>query len=434
VRQTDALGNQGEASVAKTIKVDTTAPTAAVADPSIVDTATGETKATVTFSEEVDLLGASDVTVIGGGQLAALGADLVKGTYEFNIKPATALTSKEMGFSLAKGVTTDVAGNEFGGISQTVFAAVGTSGNDTLVTSAARDIVVTGGGVDTIKFPSAAHPVGAHPDLVFGFGADDKIDLSAILGSGGAGYTGSAIGDSGAGFMEMKNVKLTKGTSTTTVEFDITLDAATYQGSKITGITVDLKYTGSAVTLGTVTIPTYDFAGTAVPVWSLGQSNLKGASATGVITYAADPDPTLLAANPIIDANGKALSVKLTLNSLVDTFDLALEAQSAGGTTYITTADGKKHYVDVGIAKTAGKTAGADGVLEIFADGSKLGTVGDNQLRYSLVYDQATQTTRLGVQYDTNSKIGTTTLSDVMLVDFSGNLTSIFGTTNLVPL
>ncbi len=438
LRQTDALGNQGEASVAKVIQVDTVAPTAEV-DSGIISAITGETKVTMTFSEAVytvtDLFDLTDITVIGGGQKGTtFGADLTTNTYEFSVIPAVSLTAKEQGFSIASGVIIDTAGNGFAGASEAVSLAVGTSADETLVTSAARDVVFTGGGTDVVKFTSAAKPAGGDPDLIFGFDANDKIDLTSILGTGGSGYTSSTIGDSGAGFVELKNVKLTKLTSTTTVEFDITLDAATYGGSKVSGITIDLKFDGAAVTSRAVTIPSFDMSGTATAVWYVGTNSLVGSSASGLLSYASDPDPATFAANPIVDANGKVLTVKLTLSGLVDTFNLGLESKVDGGNTYITTADGKKHYVDVGIAKTAGKVAGADGVLEIFADTSTLGTVGDNQLRYSTVYDATTQTTRMSVRYDTDPKIGSTVLSDVMLVDFGGNLTSIFGTNNLVPL
>jgi hypothetical protein len=98
------------------------------------------------------------------------------------------------------------------------------------------------------------------------------------------------------------------------------------------------------------------------------------------------------------------------------------------GTTWVDTADGKTHIVDVGITKTAGVTIGANGVLEIITDTTTLGTVGDNQLHMVSTYDAQQNTTHLQVQYDTNSTFGTNTPSSVIAFDFDGNVTA-----NLTP-
>ncbi|MBV5333089.1 hypothetical protein JZU54_05995, partial [bacterium] len=74
-------------------------------------------------------------------------------------------------------------------------------------------------------------------------------------------------------------------------------------------------------------------------------------------------------------ATGAVLSVELTLTGVLQTFSVGLQSVAAGGSTSITTADGTKHNVDVGITKTAGATVGATGTLEIITDTTTLGTV-----------------------------------------------------------
>ena len=228
--------------------------------------------------------------------------------------------------------------------------------------------------------------------------------------------------------MELKNLSLTQNTTnhTTLVKFDVHFDAATIGNSSINGAVVDLAYNYSMVSAAQVVNPTFiDPAfGSSTNVWSNVVPNLFGATASGKIALTAD----MTSGNPIIAADGKALSVSLIVNSLVSTFDVGLESVASGGSTVITTDDKVTHNVDVGIAKTAGATAGSNGYLEIIADTSALTTVGDNQLHMASSYDSAHNATHLQVQYDTNPAIGTTTLGNIIAFDFDGNVTA-----NLTP-
>jgi hypothetical protein len=319
---------------------------------------------------------------------------------------------------------------------------VGTSANETLtVNDLLNNIFLNAGGDDTVKLSAATGSTVAATDVVSGFSAGDKIDLSAILGSatGGAAYTSSGLADTGAGFVELKNLALVKNTATTTVTFDVAFDAATLGGSKINGAVIDLVYNYASVADGGAVSPKYT---TTKSVWSTVTPNLSladnpsGTLPNGKIALLADTGST----NPIIisanTGSGVVLSAELTLTGLLNTFQIGLESKANGGTTEINTADGKVYgaasdsggLLALGISKTAGAALGANGALEIVSDTTTLGTVGDNQLRMLVApYDTANGLTHLTVQYDTNSGYGAgkTTASSLIAIDFVGDVTAL---------
>jgi hypothetical protein len=331
---------------------------------------------------------------------------------------------------------TDIAGNASAASSQFLASILyGTAGSDTLTVGPSLDHIFLGAGADVLKITSAANSTVALPDDVMDFAAGDKIDFSVLLGTGGSGsgYTGSALNDSGTGFVELKNLLLTSNaiTGKTTVTFDVTFDSASVAGSKISGAVIDLAYDAALVNKGTtltkVTSATFSYIdelGDTVisPVWvdTLSQSfNIT----TGKFAALATQDSGNLV-NPIVSADGKVFSVRIIVDQIVSKFQVGLDS----GTTWVDTADGKTHIVDVGITKTAGINIGSNGVLEIITDVTTLGTVGDNQLHMVSNYDAQQNITHLQVQYDTNSTFGTTTASSVIAFDFDGNVTA-----NLTP-
>ena len=97
------------------------------------------------------------------------------------------------------------------------------------------------------------------------------------------------------------------------------------------------------------------------------------------------------------------------------------------GTTTIDTADKVTHTVDVGVTKTASlvpaPSIGSNGVLElVVVEELDQLTVGDNQLRMLVKYIEADDITQLRLQYDTNSATATTAASEVIALDFFGNV------------
>ena len=78
--------------------------------------------------------------------------------------------------------------------------------------------------------------------------------------------------------------------------------------------------------------------------------------------------------------------------------------------------------------KVAGATVGGAGNLVIVSDTGSLSPVTDNQLHMLVTYDATKQVTQLSIKYDTNSAVGTTALSEIIEIDFMGDLTA-----NLTP-
>ena len=214
---------------------------------------------------------------------------------------------------------------------------------------------------------------------------------------------------------------MTQSGNLTTVKFDLSFDAATYNSSKISGAVIDLAYNSALLLTGesTASSPTFTrISGATPPVWALVQTNLEGG---GVIALVTDPTPAAFTANPIIDtaASNKILSVTLIINSLVNSFNIGFDA----GKSSLTLADDSKPTPTVGISKTAYKTGISATSVEantliMVKDTNSLGTVTDNQFRFLDAVDaQNNKTGSVKFQYDTNPAVGATTLSDVVAIN-----------------
>ncbi|WP_293751138.1 Ig-like domain-containing protein, partial [Limnohabitans sp. Rim8] len=429
VQQTDLADNSSGASNPLAFTLDATAPSV------VVTKAPGNYTFNFAFSEAVTSFDASDVAVPQGttkGTFTAVSST----NYTLVVTPPGSTSDQLFTVNVAAEAAIDVAGNASTAATQlSQSLMVGTAGADTLTSSSALStfIDLSGGGNDTVKLATASASTAAAPDLIGGFGSGDKIDLSAILKTI-SGYTSSALADTGAGFVELENLTLSQNATNgkTTVNFDVAFDSAYVDESKITGAVIDLAYNATNVnltkTLTKVSVATFSYFDDVLqetvtaPVWidTLSESfNIP----TGKFAALATPDDGTVV-NPIITNTGKAFSVRLIIDSLVSTFEVGLDA----GTTELATADGKKHIVDVGVTKTAGATVGGAGSLAIVTDADTLGTVTDNQLHMLVKYVTGTDTTQLRIQYDSNSATGTTALSEVIALDFSGNVTA-----NLTP-
>ena len=89
--------------------------------------------------------------------------------------------------------------------------------------------------------------------------------------------------------------------------------------------------------------------------------------------------------------------------------------------------------MDVGIPKTArlagaSSTSVAANTLEVVKDTGTLGTVTDNQFRYLETVNTDGKTGTIQFRYDTNSAVGTPTLSDIVAVNLisADNLATFF--------
>jgi hypothetical protein len=314
-----------------------------------------------------------------------------------------------------------------------------------LLASGNETIRVTGVGT-AASTPGATNFMG----ILVGANAGDKLDISPVLT--GFGYTSQAVADvadTGAGFIEIKNLVLTNPTATTsTVKFDITLDSSNYLNNKVSGLVIDLDYDTSKVASGSVSSITVDGVVGSDATYSPIVRNIAPVSgSTALVTgKIAAPVDTAAPSNAlVIDSTGKALGVTLQLNSAETSFRVALQSKAAGGETQLTTSAGS-YDVDVGIAKTArlaGTSAGPTAnALEVVVSkqtkafdtaNPSFGTSPtDNQFKLLQIIESSEvsgQTAKYGTllfQFDTNPAVGTTALSPVVEAVFASNDISAF--------
>ena len=416
-----------DATLVTPLSRDTVAPTLVISDDG--GSASGVYNYSFTFSEAVSGFAASDIAVVNGSTGAFTTIDASH--YNLLVTPTSSATPLDLTVNVGAGAATDLAGNANTAAVQVLHAVLyGSAGADTLTVGAALDAVFLGAGADVLKVTQAGNATTALTDRVFDFSATDTLDLTGLLGTSGSGYLTSVLQDRGAGFVELKNLSLTKDLehTQTNVSFDVSFDAATIGGSKISAAVIDLSYQYASVVGGVAISPTFT-SGAGGAVWQVIQTNLSPADSSnpnGKIALLATQD----AANPIITtgnaATGSVLTVNLILNVLVDSFAVGLESQAGGGGTSVVTANGQAYGVETGITKIAGAAAGGTGVLEIVTDTGVLGTVGDNQLHMLTRFDGAL--THLQLAYDTNPGAGATTASNVIAMDFLGDVTA-----NLIP-
>ena len=420
--------------------IDSVAPSVSIGAPT-VNSSTGVVTLDFTFNEAVTGFDATAVTVGNGSKSTFTTTDASH--YSLAIAPTSTSSPQALTVDVAGGVATDAAGNANTAAAQFLASVLyGTSGANTLTVGSALDHIFLGGGNDVVKFASAADSTVASTDSVMdAFGAGDKIDLSALLGTGGSGYTAFSLPNAGTNFVDIANPVLSTtvtkiaGVNTTVslVSFDVTLDASSYNGQKLEGLNVDLDYNAASVKTITATSPLFDFIdGTTeyydVKYWE----QLLGITSDGRIQAIAQlgatltpiPDPVtaakIIAANPVISANGVALHVDITLNAIFTSFSVGL---TGNGSTFFTTSAGSFNGGD-----SYNLNVGNVAELKISQDVGALTAPGDNQLHMASNFDAASNITHLQVQYDTNSTFGATALSSIIALDFDGDVRA-----NLTP-
>jgi hypothetical protein len=254
--------------------------------------------------------------------------------------------------------------------------------------------------------------------------------------------------DTGAGFVEIKNQALKQANGKTTVTFDVAFDAASIDGQKIVGATLDLKYQYSSVAAAQVASVKFDdpVFGDKIDVWENITSNLTSTGNGKIVMTAkglSSTDTTVIDANPRIDvaANGKAIGVTLVINQLVDSFVVGFDkaTDSPAGVTSLTLANNASVVPELGIDKTArlaGTVAGPKtGALEVSTTKQTVAAgideanypilssaPTDNQLKVLQIIESADNVGdkakygTLQFQYDTNPAAGTTVLSPIVEV------------------
>ncbi|WP_305607344.1 Ig-like domain-containing protein, partial [Rhodoferax sp.] len=184
----DYTGNTGQSLI---IQASALLPVTAltITPPNVVTDGTGNFN--FHFSQPVTGFDMTDILVTGGakGAFAAVGT---AGTdYTLAITPTPSTTPTMLSVSVASGAAVDAANNATSAAEFVKSILFGTAGNDVLTVGQAQDSVYLGAGADVIKLSSAADSTVALPDNVMDFTAEDKIDISALLGvaTTGSGYT-----------------------------------------------------------------------------------------------------------------------------------------------------------------------------------------------------------------------------------------------------
>jgi hypothetical protein len=414
------------------------APTLSI-DPG--DVANGTVTFKFAFSEAVTGFDISDINFTGQGTPGTL-TTIDASHYTLAITPAATTVPQAISVTVAAGAAQDSVGNASGAASFEASVMFGTSGDDTLSLGAEPSFIWTGASKDVIKV--TAESAGAEPSAtlsnVIDFDpASDKIDLSAILGEGGAGYTGLTP------FFSIANGSLVNGGKT--VKFSVMLDSESFNGGRIEGLTINLGYDYSNIQSMTVKSAVVknsdgtDFltdpseASTTVATWSpviidkttgkiTGTQNFLEFDAQGIDQYSTH-----------LTNLGKAFDVTLTLKNAVSSFDVVFDTDFGFANTVsipdgdmpVTVQDSPSSISSSGLAADP-----LEGMLSVVQDVETLGTVGDNELHAYVSYDEAKDVTTAFVRFDTDSALDSTTESSVLALAFDGDLTESLTPANLI--
>jgi hypothetical protein len=288
-------------------------------------------------------------------------------------------------------------------------------GNDNLGGDLGADTFnLSAGGTDTVRYLSVSESSGSKTDTFVGFGADDKLDLKALL----TGYTSVAEEQfsSGAQLLEIANVR--PNTAKTKIYADILVGAGTSLFDTAGDISLPfiyLEFDNSKADLAFS--DTYaNSEGEIVPYTDI-RILTAGIDAISVpMTYVGTPDKPTITDLP---AGTKLMQVTLTPKTGFTVSDVQVALTSA--LISADAVDGKTFEVSPELPDPmtlAGPVVGntsvvANKLLLGFEPGSLL-NVGDNELR---VLQDTTNSGVLQIQFDTDPAVGSTTLSSVLLVN-----------------
>jgi hypothetical protein len=189
-------------------KVNQTVPTVTIALDSA--TTTGNLVYKITGSETVSKASGVDFTITNG---TVDGTPTASGTsYLLSIKPTA---TGDVGVSIPVGMFTNGTFANTAAVATTaVKAVVGTANADTITSSVGTEYVFPGAGNDILKLTATNQSTVAAPDTIAGLALGDVLDLSGLL-TGYTKFKEADATDTGAGFIEIKNLVLTNPTTST---------------------------------------------------------------------------------------------------------------------------------------------------------------------------------------------------------------------------
>lgn len=268
-------------------------------------------------------------------------------------------------------------------------------GNDNLDGGLGADTFnLSAGGVDTVRYLSVSESSGNKTDTFVGFGADDKLDLTGIL----TGYTSASVAPAPSPF-ELKNFAVKDGVASvdifnasSTAWRDVVIDFG-FKANEVAGTSLASKRTGWYFLEETSGLGTGDYVMVGTADDSTDPSLTTGIRLAKVSFELVNPDQT--------------------------SFNFSIDSITA-------VAEGSTTEISVTPPSLSGNTASAtQGRLSVVVGTTSLGTVGDNQLQF---YQNAS-TGQVQVQFDTNPAVGTTTLSEVLVLN---GFTQALQTSNFV--
>jgi large repetitive protein len=407
----DAAGNKSASTGAgvdgpNKFKVDNTAPALSIETP-VGNDFTFQFK----FDGPVNGFDASDVVATNGVVGTGSVIDAATGSYTVVVTPSPSIVPVDFSINVAAGAATDAAGNASTADAFTKWVMIGTSANEVLTLSGGHDVFVDlkAGGNDTVKIADASELVSTTGgrDVIEGFGLGDKIDLSAIIRGAGYSSLSGGVADSpvvfkNAAILNQYDVYSDESLLLDNVaKVDVYANTSNYyvptDGIKmdfvLSGVVTDYWMTSAKFT----SAPNYDDAIT---------------SLSGLVAGAG---------SQTIAAGAKIGTVYFQLVAGATDFTFALEALelNAGPETKL---------------PSTVSTDPSAKALTIVVDDGALTAVADNQLHILAAYNDLGGVTHVTMQFDTNSSVGATSLSDILHLEFDGNITASLTPQSIIPL
>jgi Ca2+-binding RTX toxin-like protein len=271
----------------------------------------------------------------------------------------------------------------------------GGDGNDSLFGGEGADRLEMGGGIDSIVFRAANESTSSLMDTVFGFGADDKIDLTRIFQL--SNYTDLNIQAPNTSPVKVSG-KLNKFSDYTEAELNIEYtgnDSIDYFEFKIINTNAEPS----------ITTP---------PNWSSPIAFPGG----GAIS-----EGTKISAVPVIKDNTSTLNNEGFLVKAIFELEKDIENYKIDFELFELISTNNTVYNVKPASITIGSVTGPiAGELTAIFNNTSLGVPGDNEIQLFQSFNQSAGTSLLEMRYDTNPAVGTTTLSSIIALQFDSTL------------
>jgi len=243
------------------------------------------------------------------------------------------------------------------------------AGQTTLIPASSAQVQVLG--KNLIINPDNDLPAGTTFTVAMDAGFVTDLALNKAANVTGFSFTTSqdeVIAPPPVATIDLRNLTLKNNLANNTaqVSFNITLDASSYNGAKVTGLVIDLDYDASLVSSAKVLGSQYTSNGDSISSWSYVVPNLSGNKSNGKLAMVADSsDP----ANPLIDANGSVAKVTLLLNKALSASESFGISFAPGKTQVIT--DVATSTVATGAPQSVQGASDYEGRLQVKLLGSK---------------------------------------------------------------